>query len=201
MKVYLAKELEPETGRVHPYNSSDWSTYYDFKKNPELIPEVLEDFKPWAQHRGVQVFYDLLLWLNGNSSRLESNDCAFKGPATNTDTKFPKKMCCSGRLMVFYREILLNVPAGNTDILKDAIRHYLGQLDPDFELGVIGISSMPTDYLDISEESQRRGNEVMLTFWAWGDDEKETMANLERLFLALSQCLKFVSDDLGTAGC
>lgn len=201
MKVYLAKEFEPGTGRAHPYQESDWSKYYDFKKNPKLIPEVLEDFKPWAHYPAAQVFYNLLLWLNGVSSRLESSDCAFKGPSTNTDVKFQKKMQCSGRLMLFFRQIPLNVVPENTEVLKSAINHYLEQLEPDFEWGVVGISSMPTKYVEIPEQSRRAGTEVMLTFWAWGDDENETMENLQRLFHAMRQCLSLVSEDMAAAGC
>jgi hypothetical protein len=43
--------LADSTGRQHPWLHStinpDWK-YYDFKKNPEMVSEVLEDFKPWA---------------------------------------------------------------------------------------------------------------------------------------------------------
>jgi hypothetical protein len=200
MKVYFDDSLEPTDGRTHPYEPSDWATYCDFKKHHELISEVLGDFKPWSRYTATGVFYELIRWLNGPGSSLESNDSAFRGPHPNADEKFAKKMQCDGRLMVFYRTTHLNIAPERTKILKGAIRRYLDELEPDFQWGVLAITSFPVKYLEIPDEARRDGSEVVLTFWAWGDDEEETMENLERLFSALFECLKLVSEDIMAAG-
>ena len=42
--------------------------YYDFQKNPELIEEVLEDFRPYEEHGAIKRFYSMVRWLNGPGS-------------------------------------------------------------------------------------------------------------------------------------
>lgn len=200
MKVYFDDSLEPTDRRTQPYEPSDWAKYCDFKKHPELIPEALEDLKAWSRYAAIGVFCKLIRWLNEPSSSLESNDCAFRGPHPNADEKFPKKMQCEGRLMVFYRTIHLNIAGEKIKILKGAIHHYLDQVEPDFQWGAVAITSVPVKYLEIPDEAQQDGSEVMLTFWAWGDHEKETMENLVRLFSALLESLRFVSEDIMAAG-
>ena len=49
--------------RRHPYGSVQHDPegkYYNFRSNPELITEALEDFTPWARHQAVQALYDLI---------------------------------------------------------------------------------------------------------------------------------------------
>lgn len=201
MKVYFGTKPEPSEGRTHPYESSDWSTYYDFKKQPDMIPEILEDFTPWAHYSAIQRFYKLLAWLNGPESRLESNDCAFRGPEPNASKNFTKRLECGGRLMIFYRNLRLNTQQEFGEALKQAFKHYLALLEPNLEWGAVEICTMPVRYLAISgDETQQMGKEVNLTFWAWGDDEEETMGNLDRVFWALSECCRFVSEDIRVAG-
>ena len=37
------------------------------------------------------------------------------------------------------------------------------------------------------------GSQLMLSFWAWGDDERETMANLDRTLTNVSVVLRRVA--------
>lgn len=200
MKVCFDDNFNPEQGRTHPYEPSDWAVYYDLKKNPELIPNVLEDFKPWSHYQAVQVFYQLLAWLNGPNSTLESNDCAFRGPEVNDDPRFPKALGCTGRLMIFYRRLELNTMDEWVDALKKALRHYLSQIDPEFGWGVVTISTAPVLYKELSTNmTKNEGSETLLTFFAWGDDEGETMENLERVFKALLESFKLISTEIKRA--
>src|ERR1044072_5563917 len=108
MDVYREKDSGPrDPVRLHPYEGSDYDynvDYYDFRRNPRLIREKLEDYKPWEEQEAIQTYYRLLDWLVSDSSVFESNDCAFKPPSTNISLRVsPKALQCSGRLMIFYR--------------------------------------------------------------------------------------------------
>src|SRR5258708_5105425 len=112
MKLYRQGDA-PEFGvvRSHPWTGSATdpaSRYYDFKKHPELISAVLEDFRPWSETLAVQSFYRLLAMLNGGDSPLETNDCAFNEPSPNLDSAFGKRLQCSGRLLILFRDLLRN---------------------------------------------------------------------------------------------
>jgi len=73
----------PSPPREHPWNTSvvnsSWR-YQNFRENPELIAQVLEDFKPFAHYQAVHTFYDLVRWVNGDGSPFESNDCGLRPP-------------------------------------------------------------------------------------------------------------------------
>jgi hypothetical protein len=54
MQVVFQKDIVYEGGiRTHPWidsvHNTDWKCY-DFKQHPELVFEVLEDFKDWEQY-------------------------------------------------------------------------------------------------------------------------------------------------------
>ena len=77
--------------------------------------------------------------------------------------------------------------------LKKATNFHLDKLDPTFELGAIGLCLTKTSY---SQIGGRLGDELVISFFAFGDDEKEVMENLERLFRNLCEALKCVSQEL-----
>ena len=198
MKVYSATERDSDIDRCHPWGTaaSDPShRYYDFKKNPHLISKVLEDFIEYSAFPAIQRFYEMVEWVNGHDSPFESNDCAFSGIVENKDSKWSKKLQCSGRFMVFYREVELNVSDAHVEWLKGACNHYLSQLNTALEFGVVGINLMKVRYLALPENNEA-GHEVSFTFWAWGDDEAEVMENLEEVFLTLFEALKGVAQEL-----
>ena len=200
MKVYYEPKHESEETRSHPWICSlhDASNkYYDFKKNPDLIPQVLEDFKPWSTYRAIQLYYEMLRWLNSESSALESNDCAFKGPEDNIDKLFPRRLRCLGRLMVLYRDLRLNVSNDHIDWLLGRIGSYLEEIDPEFEFGVIGFTFLKVYYRELPvEEEKRSGRLLQLSWWAYGDREEEVMINLERTFSNLFEALKHISKEI-----
>jgi hypothetical protein len=87
MFVDYSDEIPP--GRHHPWTpveNNPEAKYYDFKTHPEQIPLVLEDFKPWAHYPAIPRFYELLRWLNGRESILESNDCGLRPPRRDQAT-------------------------------------------------------------------------------------------------------------------
>jgi hypothetical protein len=62
----------------------------------------------WATYPATETFYRLLEWLNGSESVLESNDSAFSGATATTSTQPSKRLQCSGRLILLYRNVILN---------------------------------------------------------------------------------------------
>ena len=179
--------------RSHPWTDAAGSAdfqYYDLTRTPALIRSKLEDFTPWARYAAVESFYALLERLNHRASLLESNDCAFTGPhASDADTS-EHSLECSGRVMLLFRALASNTAAG-VEALSHELHVELGELDPDFRAGVIGTTLVPARYLALAAGAQL-GSQLMISFWAWGDSEADTMLNLGRLLKNLSQALRRV---------
>ncbi len=201
MKVYIANEKDTDLARCHPWEvaASDPShRYYDLCKKPWLIPEILKDFKKYASFPAIARFYEMVEWVNGPESHFESNDCAFSGITENKNTDWSKKLQCSGRLMIFYREIELNTVRETVDWLKKASKHYLSNLNQNLEFGVIGINLMKVRYLALPE-GKNSGHEINFSFWAWGDEEGEVMQNLEEVISTLQQAMREIAQEINTS--
>lgn len=182
------------TPRSHPWvgaASDKKSRYYDLTASPALIRSALEDFVPWARYAAVDAFYGLLERVNHEKSLLESNDCAFTGPHPSKSTSSQKALECSGRVMVLFRELTRNTVEGQVEALKNELHVALGKLDPNFRSGVVGTTIVPVRYLALSAVSdQDLGVQLMISFWAWGNSEQETMQNLSRLLRNLISALR-----------
>jgi len=192
-----AGEPFPEP-RSHPWldsTSDPNARYYDFTASPLLIRSALEDFVPWARYGAVETFYALLQRLNHARSALETNDCAFIGPHANDELQVPKPLACSGRLMLLFRLLERNTAADSSvESLKNALHVELCELDAAFVWGLVGTTLVPTRYLALPErDDEQLGNQLMISFWAWGDSEADTMSNLGRLFTNLSRALRNVT--------
>jgi hypothetical protein len=178
--------------RTHPWigaSASPASRYYDFKTEPARIRTALEDFLPWSHEPAVTVLYELLERLNGMSSHLESNDCAFNGPRESEAPQLGK-LQCDGRVMVLFRELELNLSKRRIEDLKNALHWRLAALDLTFELGMIGTTIPPVVYVELpGAREEQLGHQLMISFWAWGDAESEVMRNLKRVLENLSQAL------------
>lgn len=89
--------------RSHPWLTTvghpEWQ-YYDLTAAPEHIRTALEDLRPWRRYASMEGMYRLLEQVNRADCSLESNDCEFTGPQPNDTAAFPKKLRCSGRVMV-----------------------------------------------------------------------------------------------------
>ncbi len=183
--------------RSHPWlgSSSDPDArYHDFRASPLLIRSALEDFVPWARYGAIEAFYALLERLNHRQSALESNDCAFIGPHPNDEPTVTKAVLCSGRVMLLFRSLSQNTAAEPMELLKNELHEQLIALDAAFLWGLVGTTLVPTRFLALPESDQQQlGTQLMISFWAWGDSEGDTMLNLARVFKNLSRALRNVS--------
>jgi hypothetical protein len=186
-----------EQARAHPWTDATGNPdfrYYDLTAAPEHIRSSLEDFQPWGHYAAIEDFYLLLESLNRPSSVFESNDCAFSGPEANDQPSIAKALKCSGRVMVLFRALERNTLPGNIERLKNQLHHELIELDQQFAWGVIGTTLVPARYLALADHADSQlGCQLMISFWAWGDTEADTMANLKRLFENLSRALANLS--------
>jgi hypothetical protein len=183
--------------RSHPWTDAEGDPdcrYYDLTAEPTHIRTSLEDLLGWQHYPAVEAFYALLERLNHPKSSLESNDCAFKGPGENEEPSVRKAMQCSGRLMVLFRSLVRNTDPTRIDALKNQLHLDLAAADPSFQWGIIGTTVVPVRYLALPESrEQQLGSQLMISFWAWGDSEADTMLNLGRVFKNLSQALRLAS--------
>jgi hypothetical protein len=183
--------------RSHPWLGAvdnPQAQYYDLTATPALIRSSLEDLLPWSRFPGVESFYGLLEQLNHPKSALESNDCAFTGPHSNEDLTIPKALQCCGRVMVLFSTLERNTEDGLVEWLRNELHVELAELDSAFQWGVVGTTRIPVRYLALPEADGRQlGSQLMISFWAWGDDEADTMRNLARVIKNLTRALRRVS--------
>lgn len=183
--------------RSHPWLAAagdSKSQYYDLTATPARIRSSLEDFVPWRRFAAVESFYALLERLNHAKSTLESNDCAFTGPHENEDLTVSKALQCCGRVMVLFRDLEQNTDERRIKRLNDELLVELTQHDSAFRFGAVGTTQIPVRYLRLPESpAGRLGSQLMISFWAWGDDEADTMQNLARVVKNLARALRVIS--------
>jgi hypothetical protein len=200
MQVYEHNDPDSLRPRAHPWTDGESDTahkYYDFRARPELIRSSIEDLQEWGAYPATETFYRLLEWLNGPESVLESNDCAFNGASINTSSECSKHLQCSGRLMILYRDLALNTSPEQMSWLTNATAHAVREIDPAFEWGAIGATITSVRFSTLPGPPERQqGQQLMLSFWAWGEDEPEAMTNLDRTFRNLTIALQQVSDEI-----
>ncbi|HEX4825384.1 MAG TPA: hypothetical protein VFV19_13860 [Candidatus Polarisedimenticolaceae bacterium] len=193
MKVYRNVERVLETPRDHPWDTAIDNAderYYDFKEHSDLIAEVLEDFKPWSRYPAIATFYELLRWINGPESLVESNDCAFRGPRANESREFPKARECTGRLMILMRRLEMNVTYPVVADLEERVLVELQSLDTDFEWGAVGTTLAKVGYHTLPFAPE--GFQLCISFWAWGDTDDDAMSSLDRTFSNLDRALRLL---------
>jgi hypothetical protein len=180
-------EYDGELGgepRSHPWSDSvldSGARYHD-----------LSAHTPFERYSAIEEFYSLLERLNHPKSVLESSDCAFSGPRPSESRQRKESLECSGRLMILYRALEQNTLEARLAWLRLALHQELAELDPKFTGGIIGTTLVPIRYLALPEGSQL-GQQLMLSFWAFGDSEASLMLVLARLFRNLSRALRHVS--------
>jgi hypothetical protein len=196
MKTYQYAGVPFADARSHPWSDvrgASEGRYYDLTGSPEHIRHSLEDFLPWSHYAAIEAFYVLLEWINQRTSLFESNDCAFSGPVVNADPAIPKAFQCTGRVMLLFRALERNIATGSIELLENQLHRELVELDPRFEWGAIGTTLVPVRYLAFADHDDQLGSQLMISFWAWGDDEENTMLNLKRVFENLSRALRKLS--------
>lgn len=203
MQVYKMSDPGSLDPRSHPWTSAVSDSafrYIDFQAQSELIRSSIEDLQDWGAYPSTETFYQLLEWLNGPESVFESNDCAFNGPTRQVTQKIDKRFECSGRLMILYRELALNTVVEAVHSLTQAFAGRLSQRDPDFAWGAVGVTCVEVRFRTLPGPVEaQRGQQLMLSFWAWGDDENETMASLDRTLSNLAGVLRDLSAEIAAA--
>jgi hypothetical protein len=186
--------------RSHPWTtatSDPASRYYDFKVHPELIPTVLEDFRPWDDSAAVREFYRLIATLNAPGSPFETNDCAFNAPDANVDLNFGKSLQASGRLMMLFRDLTLNTRHDRVKWLEQRLLESLAGLDDSFPWTAVATALTPTRYLELPEGKQA-GHQLAIHFFAWGDTDEETIDHFGRIVSCLTTALAQVMSETPT---
>jgi len=199
VKTYDHAGADSGDVRAHPWTVATGDAafrYHDLKATPALIRTALEDFVPWSDWPAIDTFYELLEWLNGSESMLESNDCAFEGPNSNVTAGIARALEATGRVMILWRELPLNLLRANLDWLRGGIHRSLNESDREFELGAVGITVCRVRFLGLPDAGDRNlGFQLMLSFWSWGDSDDEVMANLARTIRNLSNALRAVEKE------
>ena len=92
--------------------------------------------------------------------------------------------------MVLFRDLELNLSQPRVEGLKNALHLRLVALDETFEHGMVGTTISPAVYLELpGARDEQLGEQLMISFWAWGAAEGELMHNLKRVLDNLSQAL------------
>ncbi len=200
MRVYEHSDADSLRPRSHPWidaESNPAFRYYDFKTQPDLIRSSLEDLQQWTAYPAIETFYRLLEWLNGSASIFESNDSAFNGAAATAGTPSSKPLQCSGRLMILYRDLAVNTSREQMHRLTNATAQALSEADPLFESGAVAATIVTTQFTALPGPLERQhGQQLMLSFWAWGETEAETMCHLDRIFHNLTGALQRVTEEI-----
>ncbi len=202
--VYYDKDRIQPVSRCHPWAIGETNPefkYYDFKRKPELIPRVLEDFMPLAHFDAIKLFYKFLSWINGPESHLETNDCALRSPKPHLDENSFRKLCCHGRVDILYRRLDLNVRKDCADWLIWKTMKILEQeIDPEFAAndGVIAFSQNQSLFTGLPGHrlEDKTGWQCSIHFWAYGDSESECMNALKRVFSNLWEATQRISKEI-----
>lgn len=187
--------------RSHPWGKTayeeDGGAYYSFIERPELIREVLEDYRPHAERPAIQKFYELLEWINRPDGNLETNDCALRPPVPESDL-FRKTHRIGGRLELFMRNHAANTVAYENAFLWMArmLAMYLQVEGPDCRTVIFDFSVKPTDYILLPED-KCAGYRLSITFNAYGDGDDEVWGSLLTAFEALLEATKRLDRSFG----
>ncbi|MFK7930078.1 MAG: hypothetical protein AB8H79_17925 [Myxococcota bacterium] len=188
MQVFELRQPEQLRLRAHPWIDAEHDNtgrYYNFREHPDQIRTSLEDLKPWAGHASTETFYQLIEWLNGPDSALESNDCAFSGVYPNEGPHSERQFETSGRLMVLFRDLQANTSPERVGGMAQEVAYALSQLGPDLE-AIVGVSLVDVQFTELPGPAARqKGQQLMLSFWAWGDSEALTLATLDAALVHL----------------
>ena len=201
MDAFTAKQTDNTEVRSHPWTSmttDETSIYMDFKKNPKLIRSSLEDFKPFNKWPFVETFYLLVEWLNSTNSLLESNDCTFNAAEDNPDKQYPYAKKCSARLMILFRNIEENCHQESIDWLMQNILQSVASTKLGYRAGAICLSQSATCYLALGDQVDTggMGQQVVLTFFAYGKNERRCYESMQKVIDHAHSCLKRVNKKL-----
>lgn len=189
------------SARPHPWTETTYpgefqhfsGKYYDFRKHPELIETVLEDFLPYSDRPAINCFYKMLRWINSDDSSLETNDCAFRGPHASKGDLFDFSIQCDGRVEFFHRDLITNTKPELFYRLVQNFCVFLQQQNPAFACGIAEVSHAQTLFHALPPE-QQAGARISLGFIAYGNTEADTFANLKVVFDCIDGAFKRLSE-------
>ena len=166
--------------RTHPYSGVRHDAagrYYDFKSKPEMIGEVLEDFKPYEELSSVQHFYRLLRYVNRPDGPLETTDCGLaRRFFRSSNSPFPTKAgWLGGRLMLMFRDLNQNCSKKRVFKLVNTIQRKLAHYGRQSDYVGFVVGPFPT----VFTATGRRGFQVDIEFAMWGDTVEEAIARFE----------------------
>ncbi|MBK9030722.1 MAG: hypothetical protein IPL61_05180 [Myxococcales bacterium] len=180
--------------RSHPWDGAvddPSARHLDLVAEPALIRTALEDFVPWQHEPAIARFFDLVAWINGPTSPLISNDCAFTGPHRDHGMAVAAPVLCTGRVMVLFRDLAQNLDDARLADLTERLHRRLAARDQVFAGGAIGTTRIPVHYRTLPGPAEaQRGAQLMLSFWAWGPRDDAALAHLGRVLVNLDRALR-----------
>jgi len=199
--AFTSNQQDSSALRSHPWTAMESDAaniYIDFKKNPKLIRKSLEDLLPFKKSPFVESFYTLIEWVNSPGSLFESNDCTFNAAQDNCDVQYPYAKTCSGRLMILFRDIPENCQQRSIDWLTQNILQSVASSKLGFRAGAIALSQNPTCYLALgdSPDTGGMGQQVVLTFFAYGKNDRRCYENMQQVVEHAHNCLKRVNKQI-----
>jgi hypothetical protein len=187
--MFIVPDFRPDTTKPRPwywtvYECADKAhegRYYNFIHHPELIPEVLEDFKPFADRESVQRFYEFLQWINGPDSKLETNDCSFRPPSPYPkEDVFPHaNLKIFGRVEFAWRahaNNLANNEKSSFFLLTRMLCLFLQVTRPEIDNAYIEIKIKNTLF-EKPLKTILKGYRISLNYHVYGDTEDGTFVN------------------------
>ena len=191
--------------RTHPYAAVRHDAegrYHDLKATPDLIADVLEDFRPHSAHAGVQHFYRLLRHINRPGAPFETTDCALaKDLYRSPSSPFPDKAgWLGGRLMLMFRDLEQNCSKPRVFKMTGALQRKLLRFGKDAHHVGFVVGPFPTLFV----ETGRRGFQFDIEFAMWGDSFDEAMSRFDVVVglmeAAILECEKIGSNQKKARG-
>jgi hypothetical protein len=173
----------------------------------------MEDFVPFAHRSATQVFYQVLRELNGPASQLETSDCAYRAPKPHREPNSPLALCAIGRVYVLYWDLRLNCIPAQVSWLCDNLMLTLRETDPTLTAaqGVVAFTRVKILYTALSKGEWRtegfeappndtgHGEQVTLSYFAYGDTDDQLDENLARAFRNISVACSVMSTEISRA--
>ena len=199
MYVYKDPDGGFEKPRIHPFAAIRPGEVgcVDFKSDLSRITVVLEDFVGLDHVPAIQTFYQLLSWVNGPTSLIESCDCALRGPEPHEFPESELPLSVHGRLMLLWRELNANCD-DRFNLLYNGVGRELSTIDPTLakSQAAVGLSGSRAIYKElVSAKSLGAdgcihlepgdpggGYQLLIHFKAFGHSSDEAFAHLDRIF-------------------
>jgi hypothetical protein len=204
MRAIYAGIFETQAIRLQPWTQAEYNPNFKWvnfrhKEERKKIRTYLEDFIPYSNYEGVQRFYDMMDWLNGDESQLETTDSRLEPPKPNSEKEIAdKELVLIFSLTVFFRKLELNLSADSRVAqfrLTTPSQHTLWLAEQ--TLGCLELSEpyyavfktylLSTKFTEAPVASiDQCGYAVAYKLWTWGDTEQELFDNykaaMESLF-------------------